>query len=412
MRTACEERQDRAGIEVCPDVHWVGVLDHDIVTFDVVMTTEHGTTYNAYLINADKKVLVDAVKADFFDVYVEKIRQVIDPALIDYIVFNHTEPDHSGCLDRLLELAPNATVVASRLGIGYLREFLGRDFPHQVVKGGDTLDLGNKTLQFVAAPHLHWPDTMYTYLREDGLLFSCDSFGCHYAHAAMLDDRVGDFSEAFQYYFDVILKPFSRFMLKAIEQVRGLDVRGILPGHGPLLMSDWRKWVDLTEVHARRALQYPYQDYVFVPYVSAHHNTEAMARAIAEGLGSAGEFQVQVADIETMALGEMEEHMARCQAVVVGCPTINQNILLPVYKLFAVINPVRDKGKLCGAFGSYGWSGEAARIIPSSLEQLKLKMQGEGVFVRFAPDEAALAACREYGRSMGLKLKEARRQAA
>ncbi|MCG5495869.1 MULTISPECIES: FprA family A-type flavoprotein [Ectothiorhodospira] len=406
MSTACDQRRAGGAIEVSPDVHWVGVLDHDIVTFDVVMTTEHGTTYNAYLVNADKKVLVDAVKDGFFEAFVDRIRQVTDPALIDYIVFNHTEPDHSGCLNRLLELAPNATVVASRQGIGYLREFLGRDFPHQVVKGGDTLDLGNRTLRFVSAPHLHWPDTMYTYLEEDRLLFTCDSFGCHYAHPAMLDDQVGDFSDAFKYYFDVILKPFSRFMLKGIEQVRALDVQGILPGHGPLLMSDWRKWVDLSEAYARRALEYPQQDYVFIPYVSAHHNTEAMAHAIARGLNQVGSFQAHVADIETMPQGELEEHMARCQAVVVGCPTINQNILLPVYKLFAAINPVRDKGKLCGAFGSYGWSGESAKIIPGTLEQLKLKMVGDGVFVRFAPDDAAVEACLAYGYSLGVRLRD------
>ncbi len=404
-----KQRPDTEVLDITKDVKWIGILDYDIVTFDVVMTTEYGTTYNSYFIDADKKAVVETSKEKFWDTYLEKLKKVTDPSEIEYIILNHTEPDHSGNLANLLELAPNATVVGSRLAIGYLKDFLGKDFKHQIVKDGETIDLGNKTLRFISAPNLHWPDSMYTYLEEDKLLFTCDSFGCHYAHPDMYDDKVGDFSDAFRYYFDVILKPFSKFMLKAIEKIRPLEINAVLTGHGPLLMKDWKKWVDLSEQYAKEALQTPRKDFVFIPYVSAYHNTGKMAEAISEGIQSTGNFSVEVADIETMPIGDVDERVAKSSALIIGCPTINQNILLPIYKLFAVVSPIRDKGKIGGAFGSYGWSGEAGKMINSNLQNLKLNVQGEGVFVKFTPHEDEFQKCFEYGKEIGAKLLEAQK---
>jgi NADH oxidase (H2O-forming) len=395
---------DTQVLDVSKDVKWIGILDYDIATFDVVMETEFGTTYNSYFINAEKKAVVETSKEKFWDTYLAKIKQVTDPAEIEYIILNHTEPDHSGNLHNLLELAPDATVVGSRLAISYLQDFLGKNFKHIVAKDGDTLDLGNKTLKFISAPNLHWPDSMYTYLEEDKLLFTCDSFGCHYCHHKMYDDQAGDFDDAFKYYFDVILKPFSKFMLKAIEKIRPLEINGICTGHGPLLLTQWKKWVDISEKYATEALQTPQKNRVFIPYVSAYHNTGKMAEMIAEGIKSSGDFDVEVADIETMSLGDIDEKVAKSKAVIVGCPTINQNILLPVYRLFAVISPIRDKGKIGGSFGSYGWSGEAEKLINSTLKNLKLDVQGEGVYVKFTPHENEQELCMEYGRQIGAKI--------
>ncbi len=401
------KRPDKEVIGITPDVHWIGVLDYDIVTFDVVMETVYGTTYNSYLVQAEKTAVIETTKLKFWEVYLEKINQLVRPEDIDYIVLNHTEPDHSGNLANLLARAPRARVVGSRLAISYLQDFLGKPFEHIIVKDGDVLDLGNKTLRFIAAPNLHWPDSMYTYLEEDQLLFTCDSFGCHYCHHQMTDDKVGDFKEAFKYYFDVILKPFSKFMLKAIEKIKLLEIKAVLPGHGPLLLNDWKKWVALSEQYAREAMESPEKPHVFIPYVSAYHNTGKLAGAIAEGIESAGDIVVEVADIETMAVGDMDAKVARSRAVLVGCPTINQNILLPVYKLFSVISPIRDKGKLGGAFGSYGWSGEAGKLINSSLSNLKLQVPEEGVFVKFTPHEDALSACFAFGQRIGKQLTDA-----
>ncbi|MCF8308236.1 MAG: FprA family A-type flavoprotein [Bacteroidales bacterium] len=391
-------------LDVNNDVKWIGVLDRDIVTFDVVMETEYGTTYNSYFINADKKAVIDTTKEKFWDVYRDKLKQVVNPEEIEYIILNHTEPDHSGNVKNLLNLAPEATVVGSKNALRYLGDLIDVDFNSMIVKDGDTLDLGNKTLQFIGAANLHWPDTIFTYLQEDKLLFTCDAFGCHYADERMFDDKVGDFSDAFDYYFDVILKPYSRFMLKAIEKIRPLEIDSILPGHGPLLMNDWKKWVDKSEEYSREALKYPQKNFVFIPYVSAYHKTGDLAEKIAEGIRQAGDIEVEVSDIEMMAIGDMDERINRANAIIIGSPTINQNILLPIYKLFAVINPLRDKNKLAGAFGSYGWSGEASKMITSALEQLKLKVLDDGVFVKFSPDSKEQQKALDYGRKFGEEL--------
>ena len=228
------KRDDRI-IDITSDVKWIGVLDYDIKTFDIVMTTEFGTTYNSYFINAEKKALVEVAKEKFFDAYLKKLKSVTDPAEIDYIILDHTEPDHSGSLKRLLELAPDATVVGSGNAIRYLEDMLNVPFKSLVVKDGDTLNLGNKILKFISAPNLHWPDSIYTWLEDEKILFTCDSFGAHYCRYEMSDELTDDYLNAFKYYFDVILKPFSKFILKAIEKIRPLDIKYICPGHGPVL---------------------------------------------------------------------------------------------------------------------------------------------------------------------------------
>jgi flavorubredoxin len=272
---------------------------------------------------------------------------------------------------------------------------------------GDTLSLGNKTLKFIGAPNLHWPDTIYTYLVEDRVLFTCDSFGAHFSHPDMFDDRVGNFDEAFKYYFDVILKPFSKFMLRAIEKIRPLDIATIATGHGPILRSSWKEKVDLSEKYARAYLEetekHPTKR-VFIAYVSAYGYTAKMAEMIAEGIRMISNFEVEVADIEHMLIGEMEEKIARSDALIVGSPTINQNTLLPIYKLFSVVNPIRDRGKLAAAFGSYGWSGEAPVLIENHLKNLKFKIFCEGVKSKFFPFEEKGQKFIELGQAFAAEL--------
>ena len=393
--------KDNHIIDISNDVKWIGMLDYDIVTFDIVMETHYGTTYNSFFIDAEKKTIIDTVKERFWDDFLAKITSLTDPKEIEYIIVNHTEPEHSGNLRNLLNVAPNATIVGTGNAIRYLKDMIGPDFPYMIVKDGQTLDLGNKSLQFIGAPNLHWPDTMYTYLPEDKLLFTCDSFGCHFCSEEMFDDEVGNFDDAFKYYFDVILKPFSKFMLKAIEKIRPLDIKMICPGHGPILRSHWKKYVEVSEKYAEEALQVQEKHRVFIPYVSAYHKTGVIAETIAEGIREAGNVDVEVQDVEVTPIGELDEQIARSSAIIVGSPTINQNILLPIYKLFAIISPLRDKGKMAGAFGSYGWSGENKKMIETNLANLKLKFFGEGIFVKFTPDGEELEKCREYGKAFG-----------
>lgn len=397
-------------LKINDTVQWVGILDPGLVTFDVVMETKYGTTYNSYFINADKKTIIETTKATFKDTYLDKIGRVTEFEDIEYIVLNHTEPDHSGNLTHLLDLAPNATVVGSRSAISFLKSMIDKEFKTQIVKHGDTLDLGNKTLQFIAAPFLHWPDTMYTYLVEDKVLFTCDSFGSHFCDERMFDDLVDNFDDAFKYYFDVILKPFSNYMIEAIDKIADLDIDVICPGHGPILRTDWRKYVKWSMEIAEDTESFCKDLRVFIPYVSAYGNTKKIAEKIAEGIKMAGDIEVELMDIEHADLADVEDKVYKSCAFIIGCPTINQNILLPVYKLLAVINPIRNKGKLAGAFGSYGWSGEAVKIMQDVLKNLKFKIYDDaGLRVNFIPFEKSDNQAIEYGLGFGKKLMETRK---
>ncbi len=391
-------------LDVVSGVKWIGILDYDLVTFDVVMTTEYGSTYNSYFIDAEKKAVIDTSKATFWKDYEQKIRAVTNPADIEYIIMSHTEPDHSGNLQRLLEIAPKAKVVATSVAIRYLKDMLDIDFESIAVKDGDRLDLGNKHLRFISAPNLHWPDTMYTYLEEDKLLFTCDSFGCHFADERMFDDEVDDFDQAFRYYFDVIIKPFSKFMLKAIHKIEPLEIEAICPGHGPILRRNWKYYVAMTRLWSEKFLLQPDKKKVFIPYVSAYSNTKAIAESIAAGIHASGDFEVDIMDIEHSLLGKLEMKMTQCNAVIVGSPTINQNILLPVYRLFSIMNPYRDHGKLAGSFGSYGWSGENRKMLEMNLTFLKFRYFGEGVFIKFTPSQDELKTAYDYGLAFGREL--------
>lgn len=385
-------------LPVTKDVSWIGVLDPDLITFDVVMETRYGTTYNSYFIQAEKKCIIETTKERFSGIFLEKVRQLTDPAGIGFVVMNHTEPDHSGTLKALLEAAPHARVVGSGNAIRYLRDQMGMDVPHLIVKDGDKLDLGDKTLRFIGAPNLHWPDSIYTYLETDKVLFTCDSFGCHYAREEMFDDLVGNFDDAYRYYFDVIMKPYSRFMVQAINRIRPLKIDVVCPGHGPILRTHWKKYVDLSEKYAREALVFPYRNRVFIGYVSAYQNTRMIADEIAAGIRSAGEFEVDLYDLEKMDMGEVEQKIIEASGIILGSPTFNQNILLPIYQVFALINPIRDRHKIAASFGSYGWSGEAAGIIDSALKMLRLNVADKGLMIRFTPHEDSIRQCHEFGR--------------
>jgi flavorubredoxin len=393
-------------IKVTEDITWTGVLDHDIITFDIVMETKYGTTYNSYFIDADKKALIDTVKENFFDTYLEKLKQLTDPSEIAYIICTHTDPDHSGALGQILDLAPDATIVGSGQAINYLTEMVGKPFKWRKVKDGDTLDLGNKTMKFISAPNLHWPDTIYAYLEEEKTLFTCDSFGAHYADAKMFDDELDDYSESFDYYFDMILKPYSKFMLKAIGKIEALQIDRICPGHGPILRTTWQEKVSRSKTLAEGYMQsIQKQNRVLIAYISAYGYTREMALKISKGLQSGGDFDVDLVDIENILLGELEEKVVRADAIIVGSPTINQNTLLPVYKLFSVINPIRDKGKPAAVFGSYGWSGEAVKLIEDHLGNLKLKVTNS-LSSKFYPNGEKAEELFEFGEAFGKALEE------
>ena len=395
-------RADDKIIDVTDDVKWIGILDYDIRTFDIVMSTDFGTTYNSYFINAGKKAIIEVAKEKFSEPYLQKLRSVTDPREIEYIVLNHTEPDHSGSLRLLLDLAPSATVVGSGNAIRYLEDIVNIPFKSRVVKDGDTLDLGNKTLRFFSAPNLHWPDSMLTLLVEDKVLFTCDVFGAHYCSSEMFSNFDEQYTKSFKYYFDVIMRPFSRFILKAIEKVKPLELEYICPGHGPIHKNNLRKAIELSEKFAEeymKVVSEKNQMNILIAYVSAYGYTKEAAHIIAEGIQETEGITVDITDIENIALEELESKLIKSDGLIIGSPTINQNTLLPVYRLFALINPIRDKGKLGGAFGSYGWSGESPNLILENLRLLKLKIFEETAAFKFSPDNNKKEYLREFGRN-------------
>jgi flavorubredoxin len=403
------KRNDEIVADMTTDVKWIGILDYDIKTFDIVMTTEFGTTYNSFFINADKKAIVEVAKEKFFDVFLKKLQSVTDPRELKYIILDHTEPDHSGSLHRLLEIAPDAVVVGSGTAVRYLEDIVNKPFRSLIVRDGDSLDLGNKTLRFISAPNLHWPDTIFTYLEEDKILFTCDSFGAHYCNSEIFSDRTPEYLEALKYYFDVILKPYSRFMVKAIEKIRPLEIKLICPGHGPVHRKNLWEIVDLTEKYSNEYLKLiscgPAKR-VLIAYVSAYGYTRLAAEYIAQGILETGNFITDVADIEHISVGDLDLKLASSDAILAGSPTINQNTLLPVFTLFSLINPIRDKGKIAGAFGSYGWSGEAPKIILENFRNLKLKTFDDVASFKFAPGAEKKDKLIEFGRRFAQRILE------
>jgi len=385
-------------LQITNDVQWIGVLDADIRTFDIVMETKYGTTYNSYFINAEKKAVVEVVKEKFFSVFEAKLRQLCNPEEIEFIFINHTEPDHSGGLNKLLEIAPNATVVASNSAIMNLKEQLNMPFQHIIANDGHVTDLGNKKVTAISAPNLHWPDSIYSYLHEDKVLFSCDSFGAHFCHEAMYNDKVGNYDDAFQYYFDVILKPFSKFFLKAIEKISHLQIDAICNGHGPLLTSNPMQIVQKTKHLCEEYLRnYPEKHRILIAFVSAYGFTKTIAEKLKEGAEKVPNVVVDFCDIEKMDLGTLGEKIAKADAYLLGSPTINQNMLPQLYSVFALMTPLRDKGKLAAAFGAYGWSGEAKQNLISNMDNLKLNRYCETMFIKFIPSKAEEERIIEFG---------------
>jgi flavorubredoxin len=263
-------------------------------------------------------------------------------------------------------------------------------------------------LRFIGASNLHWPDTIYTYIEEKKSLFSCDSFGSHLCNKYIFDDGAINHEEAFDYYFDVILKPFSKFMIKAIEKINSLEIDLVCPGHGPILKENWKKFIDRSRDKANKYLEIinNKNNKVLVAYVSAYGYTAEMANLIAGGIKEAGNFEVEIVDIEHILLGDLEEKIVRSNAILIGSPTINQNTLLPVYRMFSVINPIRDRGKPAATFGSFGWSGEAVKLIEDHLRNLKLNVVLEGIPERFNPFDEKSEKLNTFGKSFGKKVLE------
>lgn len=388
-------------VEIKKDIYWVGVRNPELRVFDIIMTTEKGTTYNSYLIVDEKVALIDTVKEGYIDEYLSKIKSVIGDRPIDYIVVNHTEPDHSGSIKGILDVYKDAVVYGSRAALNNIRQIINREF--KGVEAKEDLNIGKRTLKFISAPLLHWPDTIFTYSEYDNTLFTGDVFGCHYCddEGKVFNDQVGDFSHEFKYYFDVIMGPFKKNVLQAIEKIRPLKkLEVICTSHGPVLRENIWKYVDTYEEWSKVVLEALKGRKALIAYVTSYGYTREAANAIADGIRETGA-EAELVDVSEYKISELVEKLEESKALIIGSPTINQDAVKPVWDFLSEVSPIVNRGKIALAFGSYGWSGESVPLLTDRLKGLKFKVIDPGLKIHFRASGEELQRCREIGREIG-----------
>ena len=391
-----------SAIKVTDNVYWVGAIDWTIRDFHGY-TTPHGSTYNAYLVMADDITLIDTVKAPFKDEMLSRIKSVVDPSKIKYIISNHSEMDHSGCLNEIIDFIKPEKVFASTTGVKTLKELFHDQHEIIAVKDGETLSLGNMELTFMETRMIHWPDSMFTYLAADELLFSQDAFGMHLASFERFADEIPAATleyEGATYYANIVL-PYSPIVLKALDKVAasGLKIKIIAPDHGPV----WRRDIGrIIELYKQWALQKPTAKAVVV-YATMWHSTEKMAVAIGESLAQAG-VRVKLFSMNETHRSEVVYEVLDAGALIVGSPTLNNNILPQMADVMTYLKGLKPANLIGAAFGSYGWSGESVKHLEATLKEMKVEIAAESISVKHVPDSDVLEKCREMGKTIAAEL--------
>jgi flavorubredoxin len=385
--------------KIADGVYDVGVIDWNIRDFHGY-STDRGTSYNAYLVIDEKVALIDTVKAPFADQLIGNISQIIDPGKIDVVVSNHTEMDHSGSLPRIMHrVGEDKPLYCSKMGARNLASHFPNPWNFHPVKEGETLSLGRRTLTFMETRMIHWPDSMFTYLNEDRILFSSDGFGQHYAGFEKFDDQAGaDIIQQAKKYYANILMLYAPRILKLIEKVvaSGIRIDMICPDHGVI----WRKDpARIIEAYLKWSRQEPEKKAVVV-YDTMWKSTETMANAIAEGISSTG-VRVKPIHIRSSHRSDIMTDVLDAAAVVVGSPTLNNQMFPTVADVLTYMKGLKPVNKIGGAFGSYGWSGESVKQVAAELAAMKFEMIEAGPRLQYVPDGDGIAACIEYGKKIG-----------
>ncbi|MDD5277606.1 MAG: FprA family A-type flavoprotein [Methylovulum sp.] len=390
-------------------VHWIGALDPNLRTFDIILKTANGTSYNAYLVRGSHGVaVIDTVKENFADDFFTRLESVARYDEITVIVLNHLEPDHTGALPELMRRAPNARLYISQKAQTMVKALLKQDtLSFTPVLTGDGVSLGDRTLQFLHTPYLHWPDTQCTYLPEEQTLFSGDVFGCHFCDNRLFNDEVGDFRFSFEYYYAHIMRPFKEYVNRALELIEPLPLQHIAPAHGPLLRDRPHRYVQRYRELSQAALQNVINDgekTLLIFYISSYGNTRRMAEAIYEGAMSIERVRVSLYDLEGSDLTSFVDLIEEADGMVFGTPTINGDAVKPVWDLLSSLAVINLKTKLGGVFGSYGWSGEAVRMVEDRLRGLKLRVPVSGLRIKLIPTDEEIELCHGFGRELGQEL--------
>ncbi len=388
-------------LKIKEGITWIGALDPDLKVFDIIMETKYGSSYNSYIVKGEEKiVLFETVKLKFYDEYIKKVSDIVDIEKIDYIVVEHTEPDHVGSIEKLLDIVQSITIVGTNAAIKYLKEIVNKDFNSLVVKDKDTIDLGGKTLEFITAPFLHWPDTMYTYIKEDKVLITCDSFGAHYCFDEILLSKVtnkDEYMESLEFYFDVIMGPFKKFVLSAINKIKDLEIDMILPGHGPVLDENPLEIVDLYKKWATEENIFDKKT-IIISYVSAYGFTKLIAESLKKGIELEKDVDVLLYDMEVEDTQEIINKLKFADGMLFGSPTLNSDALEPIWDILMNMSPLVHGRKLVAGFGSYGWSGEAVPNMEARFKMLRLRKFEDGIKINFKPSKDEMAKIEDYGR--------------
>ena len=396
-------------VELKNGIYWVGVTDWAIRDFHGY-ETPRGTSYNNYLIDDDEPTLFDAVHHDFVDISIKNISRITDLQKIKHIVINHIENDHASGLEKILEIVPSANIYLTERGKKGLGRFIDLSkYKVSVVKSGDALKIGKRTLQFIETPMMHWPDSMFTYIKEEKILISQDAFGQHIASAERFDDEfvknhsMEELEDAIIDYYANILMPYGNVIKGKIEEVKrlGIEIEMIAPDHGVIWRSHLDKVLSLYSdmVDAKAKLG------TVIVYDTMWHSTEQMIFPIAKGLEDEG-IPVKIIKLRATPKSVAVKEVWKSRGVIVGSPTLNNGIFPSVAEFLTYLKGLRPKNRLFAAFGSYGWSGEAVKDMYEIAKSMKLEVFEPGIRVLYKPSEEDLNKCYEFGIAFGKALKE------
>ena len=381
-------------------VTWVGKIDWELKSFHGnEYSTRKGSSYNSYLVRDKKNVLIDTVWSPYDKEFVARLKQEINLKDIDYIIMNHSEPDHSGALPELMREIPDTPIYCTANGEKIIKGQYHMDWKFVTVKTGDTLEIGDSTLTFIEAPMLHWPDTMFTYMSGENILFSNDGFGQHYATESLYNDLADQaelYAEATKYYAN-ILTPFSKMVTKKVQEVLSfqLPLNMICPSHGVI----WKENpAQIVEKYLAWADDYQ-ENQITIIYDTMWNATRKMAEAIAYGIGQAdSSVKVKLMNSSKEDKNDVITEVFRSKAILMGAPTVNNGFLHSIGGLLEMIKGLKFKKKAAAAFGSYGWSGEAVKQITGQLKEAGFSVMDEGLKLLWVPDESGVEACVDFGR--------------
>jgi len=383
-------------VEVKPDIYWVGGIDWNLRNFHGY-STRRGTTYNAYLIIDKKITLVDTVKHYLFDEMIARIKEIVDPSKIDYIISNHVEMDHSGSILKLLENCPNATVITSTRGEKGLRLHFKKELNFKVVNSGDTLNIGKRTLHFVHIPMVHWPDSMVTYSPVDKLLLPNDAFGQHIATEERFDDEIewGILKEEATKYYANIVMPYGDQVNKALETLRGLKIDMIAPSHGII----WRSLITNIVKEYTKWANYETDNKALIVYDSMWGSTEKIAYALAEGIEETG-IPVNIRNLKNTDISDIITDVISSRFILLGSPTMNNTMLPSMGGFLTYLKGLRPRNRIGLVFGSYGWGGQAVGEIEKILKELQWDLPVSSINLNYLPDQNDLINAKRIGKKL------------